>query len=861
MIRGIALGGLSLAVAGIAAPAQAQTCTVFLDQAAFEAFNMDHGKVMKGLEDLEPPISDLPDNQMAVLSPTLEGNVPNVDPATGWGLPNGLLNKNLILQTNPISPNAPDPFPGLEMALIGRNFFGANNPPSVAVGPNWWDESLDLIFDPGENHTGIGFDVSAPLPLGTNTCYIAVFDKNNVEIAKEIVSVSDVPTFFGIWCEQTIGRINVAAVDQAELGAGELVDNIQMWMEGQEPTCPWDCGVPHNKMVDIIDFLALLGEWGAVDTPCDFDGGGVGITDFLKLLGAWGLCPPPYNNQCINQLPIDKIDADTTTVLDFDMYGARPSPDQPYACLPNPPEDKDMWYCLTNSTGFTIGVTISTNLDLYLEVYDGCECDPLGPLVICGEGLVGTEQFQMLNGESVLIRVIDWHDLPNDELKGSVFVTSKPVIVPVLFFTDEPLFDSVVGLAGKVTRVAWDFNPHDQPGDIPLLDDPLNIYTHGTNLHDPWTDDGGNNLWPPVVDNMEFSSNVTPGPTNPLTPRGPEGTGLLWSGNWPGLTNNALVAYWLIDSFDIVSGQPIGPNHTALKMEVISVAGMVPATIQVSVFDTNGFLTGTFPLDYQGGKAFLGIVSENAGVPIGRVDIWDQSGGAEGVSYIEGFWQHTPGVDFHLDPVTFQAEVAAQGKVMKVYWDFKPDLVPPGAPGISISDDPPLDINTHPTTAPDVWDDGVANLWPPEVDNVQFSSNINPGGPWTSRGFQGLKYWKAGSPPPNLGNNALVANWEQDAFDLICGPPAGDLHTAVEMQILQLPGYGHLEPIFHITVFDIAEREIGSTIVPGTIGGKTFIGIIRRAPYVEIGRVDIWDASAGYEGISSFGVYAQPDPP
>ncbi len=42
--------------------------------------------------------------------------------------------------------------------------------------------------------------------------------------------------------------------------------------------------------VGIVDFLALLGQWGGPGS-CDFDGGGVGITDFLELLANWGPCP------------------------------------------------------------------------------------------------------------------------------------------------------------------------------------------------------------------------------------------------------------------------------------------------------------------------------------------------------------------------------------------------------------------------------------------------------------------------------------------------------------------------------------------------------------------------------------------
>jgi hypothetical protein len=54
--------------------------------------------------------------------------------------------------------------------------------------------------------------------------------------------------------------------------------------------CPWDCGMPADGQVSIVDFLAMLGQWGISGT-CDFDGGGVGVTDFLLLLGAWGVCP------------------------------------------------------------------------------------------------------------------------------------------------------------------------------------------------------------------------------------------------------------------------------------------------------------------------------------------------------------------------------------------------------------------------------------------------------------------------------------------------------------------------------------------------------------------------------------------
>ncbi len=55
------------------------------------------------------------------------------------------------------------------------------------------------------------------------------------------------------------------------------------------PLCPGDCE-DGDGTVGIVDFLALLSQWGATGS-CDIDGGGVGITDFLALLGQWGDCP------------------------------------------------------------------------------------------------------------------------------------------------------------------------------------------------------------------------------------------------------------------------------------------------------------------------------------------------------------------------------------------------------------------------------------------------------------------------------------------------------------------------------------------------------------------------------------------
>jgi subtilisin-like proprotein convertase family protein len=55
--------------------------------------------------------------------------------------------------------------------------------------------------------------------------------------------------------------------------------------------CPWDCQTTPDGQVSVVDFLAMLAQWGQAGTSCDFDGGGVSVTDFLDLLANWGPCP------------------------------------------------------------------------------------------------------------------------------------------------------------------------------------------------------------------------------------------------------------------------------------------------------------------------------------------------------------------------------------------------------------------------------------------------------------------------------------------------------------------------------------------------------------------------------------------
>lgn len=182
----------------------------------FEQFNRDEGKFLKGFEDFEE--STLGPGDVAAFDDPLAPGVPN------GPFPNGLEGvDNMIMQSNLFGMNAPEPNPrGVGgMVTLSVGFAGAN---SDVVGANTFVDSLDLIFNPDDNHTGVGFDVFDL--AGGNDVHIAIFDKANREIAKIDWGGGFEKTFFGVWSKETIGRINIAAFNDG----GELVDNVQLWI-------------------------------------------------------------------------------------------------------------------------------------------------------------------------------------------------------------------------------------------------------------------------------------------------------------------------------------------------------------------------------------------------------------------------------------------------------------------------------------------------------------------------------------------------------------------------------------------------------------------------------------------------------
>jgi hypothetical protein len=206
---------------------------------------------------------------------------------------------------------------------------------------------------------------------------------------------------------------------------------------------------------------------------------------------------------------------------------------------------------------------------------------------------------------------------------------------------DPVAFESALAETNKSLKAFWDFKPHDVPaGSGVTLTPPLDINTHGANLDDPWTTTGGANLWPPLVDNVQFVTNFTP--QGPLTPGDGGSLAFATAGFKPDVQNNLLGENTGIGSFDIVSGLPGGDNHTAIAVEI---QGVTPAPegiqFHVSVYDKEDVEIAKFVFEgTPGEKQFVGLLRKDRET-IGRIDIWDANGSFESISSI-WLYQNAP---------------------------------------------------------------------------------------------------------------------------------------------------------------------------------------------------------------------------
>jgi hypothetical protein len=399
-----------------------------LDPIQFEQTMADIGKLSKAQWDFGPhdnnPVIPGLDDPLDIDTHGLNPDDPWTDAAGNNLWPPDVDNVQFYGNSTPGGPLTP----------VGPNALAFVHPGNFAIDSNalvanTFVHSFDIISGPpaGDNHTAISFEMvqaatGAPAPVFV----VSVFNKNEELIG--VFQIDGAPNqriFLGILAPpgDTIQRIDIW--DQS--GGAEGISSLALYQQ-QLPACPGDCAFPPDKVVNVVDFLALIAQWGGPGS-CDLDGNGtVNVVDFLALIGVWGPCPAPGNDECVDKTFIELLDPAGEQVVHFDMYGATPSP-EPSQCLGiDVIPFKDSWYCLRNNTGTPRTVTISGSVDLLVEVTAGCVCPP-GPLVACGRTVAGNTVFPLQPGQDVCLRLINDLELPNDELKGNLIIFNEPGII------------------------------------------------------------------------------------------------------------------------------------------------------------------------------------------------------------------------------------------------------------------------------------------------------------------------------------------------------------------------------------------------------------------------------------------------
>ncbi len=209
--------------------------------------------------------------------------------------------------------------------FLGPFFYDIGlEPTDVATGDLDLDGSNDIVAANGGDNTlsillNLGNGSFAPVltvPVGTHPLSVDVFDLENdgdldvavvaevdgtrlVQVLENLIDGGTVPVFAEPFAVGVSANANF--VVQADFNVDSFADLVTVNADTgptggsvtvllSNPPCPADCG-DQDGLVGVVDFLALLAEWGQAGTPCDVDGGVVGVTDFLDLLAHWGPCP------------------------------------------------------------------------------------------------------------------------------------------------------------------------------------------------------------------------------------------------------------------------------------------------------------------------------------------------------------------------------------------------------------------------------------------------------------------------------------------------------------------------------------------------------------------------------------------
>jgi len=196
----------------------------------------------------------------------------------------------------------------------------------------------------------------------------------------------------------------------------------------------------------------------------------------------------------------------------------------------------------------------------------------------------------------------------------------------VTFFSDQGSFQAAAEGAGKFMKGVEDFEESTLvPGNIVPMDDPLDTFTDND-----WFNPGD------IEFNLRLQANTGGANSSELSPHGASGLALQSAG-FAGAVSDNVVANFFVDALDLIF---LTQDKTAVGFNTILFAG-ASSTIRIDVYNTgNAIIGSTVVSGDAAGTGFFGALA-SSGQFIGRINIFDLGGGAEGADNIE-MWSAVP---------------------------------------------------------------------------------------------------------------------------------------------------------------------------------------------------------------------------
>ena len=259
------------------------------------------------------------------------------------------------------------------------------------------------------------------------------------------------------------------------------------------------------------------------------------------------------------------------------------------------------------------------------------------------------------------------------------------------------------------------------------------------------------------------------------------------------------------------------------------------ASVQIRIYSTTNVFLGmlTTPAN-PAGTNFIGVWSS---IPIGRINLFNPSGGPEGADNIQA-WAADPPDDLYwfYSEAAFEAVVASEGNISKGLEDFEESILKTGA---DTFDDP---LESGVPNLPDgfPFPEGLTGL-----PNLRVQSNIDNGNPVDEnpRGEMGLLALAGGFVETET--DVLLAAFFNDGLDLIFT----NRKSGVGFNTITVQGGTFVE----VRVYSTDNEPLGMLPSPANTTGTNFIGVLSPDP---IGRVNVYDPNHGFEGVDNIQTWA-----